>query len=82
MLKTASNEDIYSQKTVLNFIGLFKNIKEIQLLLRFKLLWILVLLIKYFTSSVSKLLVQLYNQSYLAFSNKDLIKRVQEELLD
>ena len=29
MLKTASNEDIYSQKTVLNFIGLFKNIKEI-----------------------------------------------------
>ena len=74
MLKTASNEDIYSQKTVLNFIGLFKNIKEIQLLYVLSYCDISAVDKKYFTSSVSKLLVQLYNQSYLAFSNKDLIK--------
>ena len=74
MIKTASNEDIYSQKTVLNFIGLFKNIKEIQLLYVLSYCDICAVDKKYFTSSISKLLVQLYNQCYLAFSNKDLIK--------
>lgn len=74
MSKTASNEDIYSQKTVLNFIGLFRNIKEIQLLYVLSYCDISAVDKKYFNSSISKLLLQLYNQSYLAFSNKDLIK--------
>ena len=30
MSRTATNEDIYSQKAILNFIGLFKNINELK----------------------------------------------------
>ncbi|WP_198306096.1 HD domain-containing protein [Arcobacter vandammei] len=74
MSKTASTEDIYSQKTVLNFIGLFRNIKEIELLYVLTYCDISAVDKKYFTSSISKLLFELYNQSILAFSNKDLIK--------
>ncbi len=74
MSKTASTEDIYSQKTVLNFIGHFKNIKDIELLYVLTYCDISAVDKKYFTSSISKLLFELYNQSALAFSNKDLIK--------
>ena len=74
MSRTATNEDIYSQKAILNFIGLFKNINELKILYVVTYCDICAVNKPLYNSSISTLLKELYKKSILAFENPELIK--------
>lgn len=75
MSYTASREDIFLEKTILNFIGLFKSIDEIKILYVVTYSDICAVNKSLFNSSNQILLKQLFNESLLAFENKELIKQ-------
>ncbi|RBQ30178.1 [protein-PII] uridylyltransferase family protein [Aliarcobacter vitoriensis] len=74
MSRISMNEDIYSQKTILNFIGLFKNINEIKILYVLTYCDICAVNKYLFNSSTAELLKVLYKKSILAFQDPELIR--------
>lgn len=74
MSRISMNEDIYSQKTILNFIGLFKNINEIKILYVLTYCDICAVNKYLFNNSISELLKVLYKKSILAFKDPELIR--------
>ena len=80
---TATNEDIYSQKVILNFIALIQTKEALDLLLCLSYCDINSVGAGIYKSSTANLLKELYLQSVNGFENRDLIKdstrRIQKE---
>ena len=74
MSYVATHEDIYSQKTILNFTGLVKTQDALKILYVVTYCDISAVGKNIFNSSMSSLLRQLYSQSLPAFENEDLLK--------
>ena len=70
----ATREDIYSEKTILNFTGLIKTKESLKMLYVITYADISAVGENIFNSSTSSLLRQLYTQSLPAFENEDLLK--------
>jgi [protein-PII] uridylyltransferase len=69
----ATHEDIYSEKTILNFTGLLKTKEAIKMLYVITYADISAVGENIFNSSTASLLKQLYSQSLPAFENEDLL---------
>ena len=74
MTKVATTEDIYSQTTILAFTGLIKTKEALNLLFLLTYADINSVDSKFYKSSTSALLKELYLQSIPAFDNKELLK--------
>ena len=74
MSRTALNEDIYSQKAILNFIGKFKSLNEIQILYVLTYCDICAVNDTLYSSSTAILMSDLYKKSSFAFENPELLK--------
>jgi [protein-PII] uridylyltransferase len=70
----ATREDIYSEKTILNFTGLIKTKESLKMLYVITYADISAVGENIFNSSSSSLLRQLYTQTLPAFENEDLLK--------
>ena len=70
----ATREDIYSEKTILNFTGLIKTKESLKMLYVITYADISAVGENIFNSSTSSLLRQLYTQTLPAFENEDLLK--------
>ncbi|WP_368029403.1 HD domain-containing protein [Arcobacter sp. s6] len=70
----ATREDIYSEKTILNFTGLIKTKESLKMLYVITYADISAVGENIFNSSISSLLKQLYTQTLPAFENEDLLK--------
>ena len=73
MSYVASHEDIYSEKTILNFTGLIKTKETLNMLYIVTYCDISAVGENIFNSSIESLLKQLYTQSLPAFENEDLL---------
>ncbi len=73
MSQVAKNEDIYSQKVILNFTGLVKDIDTLRMLYIVTYCDISAVKQEFFNNSISSLLKRLYLNSLPAFENKDLL---------
>ena len=69
----ATHEDIYSEKTILNFTGLLKTKETLKMLYVITYCDISAVGENIFNSSIASLLKQLYIQSLPAFENEDLL---------
>ena len=67
----ATNEDIYSEKTILDFTGVLKNIESLKMLYVITYCDISAVGKNIFNSSTASLLKQLYKQSLPAFENEE-----------
>ena len=70
----ATHEDIYSEKTILNFTGLVKSETALRMLYVVTYCDISAVGKNIYNSSMASLLKQLYNQSIPAFDNQNLLK--------
>ena len=70
----ATREDIYSEKTILNFTGIIKTKESLKMLYVITYADISAVGENIFNSSTSSLLRQLYTQTLPAFENEDLLK--------
>ena len=73
MSMVATNEDIYSQKVILNFSGLVKNKKFLDMLYVLTYADISAVGANVYNSSIAILLKELYTQTIPAFENVDLL---------
>jgi [protein-PII] uridylyltransferase len=73
MSYVATHEDIYSEKTILNFTGLLKTKEALKMLYVVTYCDISAVGENIFNSSTSSLLKQLFTQSLPAFENEDLL---------
>lgn len=73
MSKVATSEDIYSEKVILNFAGLVKNKKFLDMLYALTYADISAVGKNIYKSSTSSLLKELYNQTLPAFENTSLL---------
>lgn len=74
MSYVANHEDIYSEKTILNFTGLIKTKESLDMLYIITYSDISAVGENVFNSSTASLLKQLYTQSIPAFENQELLK--------
>jgi [protein-PII] uridylyltransferase len=72
--KVATTEDIYSQKVILNFVGLMEHELALKLLYVHTYADICAVNVSTYNSSTASLLKELYTNSILGFENKDLVK--------
>ena len=73
MSYVATHEDIYSEKAILSFTGLVKNIETLKMLYVVTYCDISAVGENIYNNSIASLLNQLYSQSLLAFENEDLV---------